>query len=119
MARRLATFPSLRTLRAHLQLPEPAIPPPTRTRVHDEFVNSGPHYLAGTLADLHQTAVDLLRELPQPNLRLWLLQRQSRFASWRLFRQAIKQDADQSEPKLEAELDPAAGQVSIAGLPPL
>ncbi|KAM5544820.1 hypothetical protein V8D89_001718 [Ganoderma adspersum] len=121
VARRLATFPSLRTLRAHLQLPDPMIPPPTSTSVHDEFVNSGPHYLAGTLMDLHETATDLLRELPQrsPDLRLWLLQRQSRFASWRLFRRAtgVKQDSDVDQRLELAELDPAGGQgIGVYGL---
>ncbi len=106
MAQRLATLSSLRTLRAHLR-PEVAIHP--SSSAYDAFT-SGPHYLEGTLAELHQTATALLRELPHSDVKLWLLQREGRWASWRLFCRAIKQDIDQ---QIEAELDPAGGLVSM------
>lgn len=108
MAQRLGTLPSLRTLRVHLKLPEPAIHP--SPSVYGAF-RAGPDYLEGTPAKLRQTATALLRELPHSDLRLCLLQRESRWASWRLFHRAMKQDVDQQS---QAELDPAGGEVSLA-----
>ncbi len=60
---------------------------------------------------LRRTATILRSKLPQSNLGLWVLRRESIGASWRLSRRVVGQDVDQ-EP--QEELDLASGQVRIA-----
>ena len=111
MARRLATLSSLRTLRAHLQLPEATLQLPPD--MSEEEYREARFRARTNTADLRQTAAILRSELPQPNLGLWLLRRESLGARWRLFRQVIQQDTD-VEQQLQEEYDPAVGQVSLS-----
>ncbi|PIL28343.1 hypothetical protein GSI_09494 [Ganoderma sinense ZZ0214-1] len=69
-----------------------------------------------SFAGLRQTAAILRRALPQPDLGLWLLQRETIGARWRLFRPIVNEDLD-VELYLREEFDPAAGQgILVYGL---
>lgn len=112
IARRLATLSSLRTLRAHLELPESAIAtlPPRSTM--QEFVR---HYIPDNTDALCETAAALGSLLPQSGLALWLLRRENGGARWGLFRQVVEGGIDECS---RAELDPDGGPASMVVLPP-
>ena len=111
MARRLATLSSLQTLRAHLQLPEATLQLPPD--MSEEEYREARFRARTNTADLRQTAAILRSELPQANLALWLLRRESLGARWRLFRPITQQDTD-VEQQPQEEYDPAGGQVSLS-----
>ncbi|KAM5544067.1 hypothetical protein V8D89_002253 [Ganoderma adspersum] len=110
VAQRLAALSSLHTLRAHLQLPEAMLQLPPD--MSEEEYREARFRARTNFAGLRQTAAILRSEFPQPDLGLWLLQRESLGARWRLFRPVIQQDTD-VEQQLQEEFDPAGGQVRL------
>ena len=112
ISKRLAALHSLRTLRAHLELPKLPIaaqsPPGEAAPMSRRRAVFARHY--PKIERLCETAATLGRALPQSGLALWLLQRMDFDARWMLFRPVIKEDVDDCP---QAELDPAGGAVSV------
>ncbi|PIL28093.1 hypothetical protein GSI_09744 [Ganoderma sinense ZZ0214-1] len=90
VAQRLSGLHSLHTLRAHLQ-PARSIPV-HRNPDSTEEASEIKRYYIERVAALYAVAAVLRSILPQPGIRLWLLQREDCGAAWRLFR---KQDVAQ------------------------
>ncbi|PIL28095.1 hypothetical protein GSI_09746 [Ganoderma sinense ZZ0214-1] len=104
VAQRLSGLHSLHTLRAHLQ-PARSMPVRTTPRTMEEF-SEIQRYYAERVAALYPVAAALGSILPQPGIRLWLLQREDCGATWKFFGLVNKTDV---VPGTHVEHSPADG----------
>ncbi|KAM5544804.1 hypothetical protein V8D89_001702 [Ganoderma adspersum] len=113
VAQQLAMLPSLRTLRSHLQLPKSDSTLQFHPNMSQQEYKEAQFRARANYVELRQTAAILRRELPQPNLELWLLRRESLGARWGLFRQVQavedKTSSEQQQPQFDEDYDPAGG----------